>query len=419
MLMLDTLAVAWSGSSAPGAPEAHALLVDEGGRADSTVWSFGGKLPATSATFVNSIAGAALDYDGVDCVHGAVVALPAALSLAEREHTSGKDFLAAYVIGSDLCSRFGGAITGEHKGWYTTSIYGAFGAAATAAKLLGLDATATCNALGLCLSQAAGTQQSNIEQALSKRLQPAFAARAGVFSALLAQKGISAPREAIEGRFGMFALYQEGEPYRIIENLGQRFEHENTAIKKYPCCACTHASVEAALGLVREYDLKPEDVTAIEVRHSPFMHRLVGSPFNPGENPQVSAQFSVQYTVACALLRRQMTVADIQEGAIFDPAIRPIADRIRVVVEDGWTSNRAPASVTMTTRQHGTISRTTEKFPWSPEDPPTDAALQEKLAACFSEGVNPLTAERRARLVDRVNDIESVQDMSEFFEGVI
>ena len=419
MLMLDTLAVAWSGTSAPGAPQARALLVEEGGRADSTLWGFGGRLPAMSATFINSIAGAALDYDGVDCVHGAVVALPAALALAEREHASGKEFLAAYVIGSDLCSRFGGVITGAHKGWYTTSIYGAFGAAATAAKLLGLNANATCDALGICLSQAAGTQQPNIEQSLSKRLQSAFAARAGVFAALLAQKGISAPREAIEGRFGMFALYQPGEPQRIVEDLGKTFLHENTAIKKYPCCACTHASVEAMLGLVREYDLKPEDVTAIEVRHSPFMHRLVGAPFDPGDNPQVSAQFSAQYTVACALLRRRMSVADIQEDAIFDPAIRPIAERVRLVVDESWTSNRAPAAVTLTTRQHGTLSRTTEKFPWSPEDPPTEAALQEKLEACFSEGVHPLNAAQRAQLVQRVNEIENVQDMGRFFDGIL
>lgn len=179
------------------------------------------------------------------------------------------------AIGSDLYSQFGGAITGEHKGWYTTSIYGAFGAAATTAKLLGLDSVATRHALGVCLSQAVGTQQPNIEQSLSKRLQPALAARAGVFSALLAQKGITAPSEPIEGRLGIFALYQEGDPFRIIENFGQHFEHEKTAIKRYTCCACTHASVEAALGLVRDYDLRPEDVTAIEVRHSPFMHRLV------------------------------------------------------------------------------------------------------------------------------------------------
>jgi 2-methylcitrate dehydratase PrpD len=417
--MLDTLAVGWAGTTAPGAPEAHALLAEEGGRADSSIWGYGGRLPAAAATFVNSICGGALDYDGVNTVHADIVALPAALAIAERERASGKDFLAAYVIGSDLCSRFGGSITGAHKGWFTTSIYGAFGAAATAAKLLRLDATATRNALGIALSQAAGTQQSNIEQALTKRLQGAFAARAGVFSAQLAQRGITAPREAIEGKFGLYQLYQEGNPLKVLDRLGERFEHENTAIKKYPCCACSHASLEAALHLVREYDLKPADVTVIEVTHSPFMHRLVGAPFNPGDNPQVSAQFSVQYAMACALARRRMSVADLEDGAIFDPAIRDIAQRVRIVVDDANKSSRNPATVTMTTRQHGTVSRTTEKFPWSPQDPPGAADLNEKLDACFAAGVKPLTAERKAKLIERVQAIEDVTDMREFFSGIL
>ena len=418
-LMLDTLAVGWAGTTAPGAPEAHALLAEEGGRADSSIWGYGGKLPAASATFINSICGGALDYDGVNTVHADIVALPAALAIAEREHASGKDFLAAYVIGSDLCSRFGGSITGAHKGWFTTSIYGAFGAAATAAKLLRLDATATRHALGIALSQAAGTQQSNIEQALTKRLQGAFAARAGVFSAQLAQRGITAPREAIEGKFGLYQLYQEGNPLKVLDGLGKRFEHENTAIKKYPCCACSHASLEAALHLVREYDLKPADVTSIEVTHSPFMHRLVGAPFNPGDNPQVSAQFSVQYAMACALARRRMSVADLEDSAIHDPAIREITQRVRIVIDDANKSSRNPATVTMTTRQHGTITRTTEKFPWSPQDPPSAAALGEKLHACFTAGVNPLTAERKAKLIRRVEAIEDVADMNEFFAGIL
>ncbi len=418
-LMLDTLAVAWAGTSAPGASEAHALLAEEGGRGDSSVWGYGGKLPIAAATFLNSISGGALDYDGVNTVHADVVALPAALAVAERECANGKDFLAALVIGSDLCSRFGGSITGAHKGWFTTSIYGGFGAAATAAKLMRLDATATRHALGIALSQAAGTQQSNIEQALTKRLQGAFAARAGVFSAQLAQRGITAPREALEGRFGLYALYQEGDPLKILDGLGKRFEHENTAIKKYPCCACSHASLEAALGLIRDYDLKPADVTAIEVTHSTFMHRLVGAPFNPGDNPQVSAQFSVQYAIACALLRRRMSVADLEDDAIHDPAIKAIVERTRVVVDDSLKSSRAPASVSIATRQHGTLSRTTEKFPWSPEDPPTAAALQEKLDACFTAGVKPLTAEKKSLLIERVREIENVPDMSRFFAGIL
>ena len=418
-LMLDTLAVAWAGSNAPGSGGVHDLLVADGGRGDSSVWAYGGRLPATSATFLNSMFGGALDYDGVGTVHADVVALPAALAMAEREHASGRDFLAAFVIGSDLCARFGGSITGQHKGWFTTSIYGVFGAAATAAKLMRLDATATQHALGIALSQAAGTQQSNIEQALTKRIQGALAARAGVFSALLAGLGITAPREAIEGKFGLYALYQEGNPRKILDGLGERFEHENTAIKKYPCCACSHASLEAALALVREYDLKPADVTGIEVTHSPFMHRLVGAPFNPGDNPQVSAQFSVQYAVACALARRRMSVADLEDSAILDPAIRDIAQRVRIVIDDSNQSSRNPATVTMTTREHGTIARTTEKFPWSPQDPPSAAALQEKLDACFAAGIAPLAAGSKARLIDRVQDLESVPDMSQFFTGIL
>ncbi len=189
--------------------------------------------------------------------------------------------------------------------------------------MLKLDATATRHALGICLSQAAGTQQSNIEQALTKRLQGGRGARRRVLGAARATRHRRAARSLIEGKFGLYALYQDGNPLKILDGLGSRFEHENTAIKKYPCCACsrTHRSKQA-LGLIREHDLKPADVTSIEVTHSTFMHRLVGAPFNPGDNPQVSAQFSVQYAIACALLRRRMSVADLEDAAILDPAIR-------------------------------------------------------------------------------------------------
>jgi hypothetical protein len=75
--------------------------------------------------------------------------------------------------------------------------------------------------------------------------------------------------------------------------------------------------------------------------------------------------------------------------------------------------------VKITTRQHGTLARTTEKFPWSPDDPPSAAALQEKADACFAAGVAPLNAERKARLIEQVRNIENVPDMSRFFAGIL
>ncbi|MEO8442466.1 MAG: hypothetical protein ABI547_08260, partial [Betaproteobacteria bacterium] len=77
------------------------------------------------------------------------------------------------------------------------------------------------------------------------------------------------------------------------------------------------------------------------------------------------------------------------------------------------------ASVAITTRNQGTLKRTTEKFPWSPDDPPAPAALQEKLDACFAAGVAPLAADQKARLIEQVRNIENVPDMSRFFAGIL
>src|SRR3954470_2220028 len=130
-LALDTLAVAWAGSAAPGVREAYELLRDEGGKREATVWAFDGKLPARAAAFINSAAAAALDYDGMRAtergsVHAESVVLPAALAVAERAHATGADFLAALVLGNDVVTRLGAASQLPHKGWYHTSIYGIY-----------------------------------------------------------------------------------------------------------------------------------------------------------------------------------------------------------------------------------------------------------------------------------------------------
>ncbi|MGH8617744.1 MAG: MmgE/PrpD family protein [Burkholderiales bacterium] len=417
-LMLDTLAVAWAGADAPGSRPVYDLVAGEGGSAHSTVWGYGGKLPATAAAFLNSMTAAALDYDSVNTVHADMVALPAALALAERQQASGREFLTAFILGNDLCGRLGGSLTGQHKGWFTTSIYGVFGAAAAAARLLKLDAATTTHALGIALSQSAGTQQSNIEQALTKRLQGAFSARGGVFSALLAARGITAPREAFEGKFGLYQLYQEGDPAKVLDGLGKRFQHEQTALKKYPCCACSHASLDAALALIREHDLQADEVTAIEIVHSPMMHRLVGAPFDPKDNPQVTAQFSAQYAMASALLHRKLGIAEIQDAAVLDPRVKPIAQRVKIVVDETNKGSRVPATVTLTTAR-GTFTRTTTKFPWGTEAPPAEAALMAKTEDCLGFGALALNPARRKRLVERVQGVENVSDMAAFFVDIL
>jgi 2-methylcitrate dehydratase PrpD len=421
LFMLDTLAVSWAGSDAPGCREAHALLADEGGRADSTAWAYGGRLPAAAAAFINGMSASALDYDSIAAgagLHINIAVLPAALAIAERERASGREFLAALVLGADIMFRICAGTKRPGRGFHYTGAIGVFGAAAAAARLLGLDTEAIQHALGIAYLQSSGTQQANIQPSLSKRMLSAFAARSGVLSALLAQRGITAPSEAFEGRFGFFQLYQEGDRGKVVEELGRRFDNVNTSIKVYPSCGCNHTAIEATLDLVRQYDLKPDDVQSIEVTVTPYIERIVGGAYDPSSDPQVAAQFNIRYSIACALVRCRLGLAEIQEAAARDPAIAAHIGKVSLQVDAAQTGTRGPVTVRMRTRRHGDISRRVEDVRGGPGAPLPDAETDAKFRECFGLGVRPLSSEKMAELAARVRAVDDMPDMSRFLEGI-
>ena len=421
LYMLDTLAVAWAGSDAPGCPEAHALQVDEGGRADSTAWAYGGKLSASSAAFINGMSSSALDYDslGRDApVHVNIAVLPAALAVAEKEHASGADFLAALVVGSDIVCRLGAAAKHPPRGFHYTATFGIFGAAAAAARLMRLDAVTTRHALGLAFIQAGGTQQANIEPSLAKRLLSAFAARSGVYAALLAQRGITAPAHAIEGEFGLYKLYQDGSPERLLDALGSRFDSAALSIKQFPSCGCNHTTIAGMLDLVRKYDLQPDDVEAIDITVSPYMDRIVGMPYDPSGDAQVAAQFSIRYSAACVLVRRRLGLAEIQEAAARDPEINRHVGKVTLQIDPTLTSSRGPVVIRLRSKRHGELATTVAHVPGSREAPLTEAQVNEKFDECFRLGTRPLSKEQIATLTARVHGLEQFPDMASFFSGI-
>ncbi|NTA83755.1 MmgE/PrpD family protein [Agrobacterium tumefaciens] len=388
-LIADTLSVAWAGRNAAGSPAVEALASNEGGREEATLWATGKRLPAASATFVNAFHAAALDYDSLNGnVHADIVTLPAACALAERQNASGRDFLTAYIAGAELMIRLGRATQKSSKGWSTTSIYGGFASATASARLLGLDSKGIQNALGISLGQAAGTQQANVEQVLLKRLQPALAARAGVFSAQLAQAGISGPAEAFEGRFGLQSLYLPFDEQVLLNGFGRDFLFAETGLKKYPVCACSHAPMDALLNLVTRHDLKPQQIRTVKVEISPFMARLVGNPDAPGADPQVLAQFSLRYALASIILRRRLGLSEITAEAVSDPLIADISKRITLEIDVTSTGTYGPARVEVQTSDGCQITQTVRELPGSKELPLSDASIEQKLSDC-SDGAGP------------------------------
>ncbi len=420
LMILDTFGVAWAGAGAPGSSDIEDLMIAGSGGGKCRAWASGQSLDSMGAAFLNSVHAAALDYDSVfekGSVHPDIVSVPAAWALSEETGGTGKAFLAAVALANELMCRLAAAAT-QNRGWFNTALFGGFGAAAAAAKILGLSVEQTRDALGLVLSQTGGSQQALVEKTMAKRVQSGFAARAGVFAALLAGRGVTAPAKCFEGDYGFYRLYCDGDPAPLLDGFGEDYLCTGAAVKKFPSCTANHVPIDAVIEIAEELDLAPDDIRSVKVVISPFAHGLVGAPFDPSDNPQVAAQFSLEYSIACAALRRRLTVDDIQEGAINAPEIRDFIGRISIEVDEGNAGKFAPAEVIVETAGHGTVRRRQEHVPGTPERRLTGKQIEDKFRACIAAGARPLDQVHTDRLIGRLTAIADIPDMSDFFESV-
>lgn len=384
-LVLDTVAVALPGAAAPGVAPLCDLAVRQGGLGEARLWHQPVWLPAAEAAFANGSAAAALDFDSVHAgsiLHADAVVVPAAWAVAERGRASGAAFLDAYIAGAEIVHRLSLA-TPRQGGWFGSSALGVFGAAAAAARLLGLDAAGIHHAMGIALSMAGGTKQAIVERTLTKRLQSAFAARAGVQAAIAAAAGVTGPEAWLTGEYGWFKMFEAGDPQVVLDGLGEHFHFAATGIKKFPSCLCNHVVIDAAMALMAEHRLAPQDVRGIDVTISPYMRRIVGGDFDPSGDAQVAGQFSVQYAAACAVYRGRMGLGEIESDRVREA---DFADKVRAVavgIDADWPGHVTPARVTLATAQ-GSVSRLVEQIPGGAERPLSDAELQAKALDCLA-----------------------------------
>ncbi|MBI4185841.1 MmgE/PrpD family protein [Candidatus Berkelbacteria bacterium] len=419
---LDTLGVALAGSKAPGMDAVASIYAHQGGAPESSVWGdCSRRLPAMSAALLNGLAAASLDYDGlhpIGLVHPGIVTIPAALAVSERVHASGRQFLTAVALADDLMCRMALSHS-ERRGWNFTAVYGGLAASIAASKIIGLSRHRLQDAMGLAYITASGTQQPAAERSLAKRMQSAHASQCGVWAALLAEKGYNGPAAIFEGKFGIYNLYEPGDFREVINDLGVRFENTRISMKKYPSCGCTHAVLDGLLDIISEHAVSVDRVRAIETIISPYMDRLVGAPFSPGENPQVAAQFSVQYAVACALLFRRFSLDELRIEKILDSRVREVANRVKITVDASNGGGVAPAEIKITLADGTVIHRRVEDLKGSPSNPFTDPEVEEKFIDCVLHGDSERTRVSAQSLYSMMSRVEEADDMATFFEAAM
>lgn len=385
---------------------------------DATVFGDAMRYTPAGAALLNGALAHSLDFDDTHAagsLHPGAPVIPAALAAAELTGASGADTLAAIVAGYEVTCRIALALpAGDHydRGFHPTATCGAFGAAAAAGRVFGLDAAAIADAFGIALSQAAGSLQFLANGAWTKRFQVGWSAMAGLAAAMLAREGFRGAAEAIEGRHGFLCAYAPAPvPDRVLDRLGEVFETMNTAVKPYPSCRYGHAAIDAAIALRAEHGLAPEAIESVTVGLPAKGMLLIGAPHEKKVEPRnvVDGQFSGPFVVAVALATGQMGWDSYR--LLDDPAVRALARKVRCVqdpeIEAEFPANMS-GKVTIRTKT-GEVARKVVV----PKGEPDNFLTDQELAAKFHGLVDRVMgAERAAALAAAVLGLGQAADVA-------
>jgi 2-methylcitrate dehydratase PrpD len=425
--VFDTLACAAAGSSAPGVAEARGLATEWGGAPQASVLAFGDRIPAHHAAWVNGMMAHARDYDDTHdaaVLHAGVSVVPAALAAAQlRGGAAGSDFIAGVAAGLETICRLGVAtrIGIVESGFMYTPLFGYFAATVAAGRVLELDATQMVNALGIAYSQVSGNHQVTRDGALTKRMQPGFAAQGALVSVQLAQRNLRGAQATFEGLDGFLRVYLHDRCDReaLRDGLGERYEFTQLSYKPYPCCRFNHTAIEAALVLGAANPISAEGVRRIRVGLTRQAYEAVCTPADVRKAPQtiVHAQFSIPYTVAAALVDGRVGLGHFTGSAIRRPDILALAQRVDAFVDDDiereWSRSVSPAHLQVDMQDGRTHSLRIDLPLGHPSRPMSVADFEAKAKDCFRLAVRPLPDDAPGRLRDLVDRLESLEDVHE------
>lgn len=417
LVLLGVLGTTIAGATAEGCGTVIEGIRDLGGKPEASILVHGHKVPAQSAAFANAVMARSLDFEDsmAPGAHAGAAVVAAALAAAEiTGGVTGADFLAAVAVGMELAIRMNLGEP-EYDGFDPTGVCVPFGSTAAAARLLGLSEEQTLNALALAFCRCGGSFQANVDGALAVRMIQGWVAETGITCARLAARGITGPRNFLDGVYGYFHLFGRDRvgPEKVLPGLGAEYHLDRLTFKKYPSCGGTQSTTELVLDLVEQHHLEPAELEHMEIRIVPYLFRLVGHPFEFGDSPRVNAQFSARYCAASALLRTSATLAHFEPATIGDPAVLELVEKIDVIADAGLDARgHTAAEVRMKTKGGEEYVGAMDAAPGTPGNPLTKAEHVQRFWDCLAFAGNPIFgAERGEQIVEMVERLEAMEDV--------
>jgi 2-methylcitrate dehydratase len=431
--LLDTLGCAIGGYRAPGRPCIENAIKEMPGEKESTAFGTGLQTSALNAALVNSFLVRFLDYSDVgvgsyDRVenrgnHGSD-AIASILALCERQKKGGKALLESIVVSYELGARISDTspallqkFTSQRPPSFLDTRANMIMPPALG-RLLDLNEIQMVNAIGICASHsfALGVIMRE-EPTMSKDIRFGYIAHDAILCCILAKNGFTGPVRVFESDAGLLGLsnvaitHLQTDMNHILDLSGWRILE--TRYKFLRGCAGLHGMAQCTLAIVRENDLKPEDIKAVTVKCNPGFAASFGRPLFKYPRVAEAADHSPYFTNAMAIKERKLSYSSYETENFTDPVVVGLIDKITVLPEPSMADKYTEGGVSEIITNDG---RRFEKRIETPHgfyhDPLTDAEIEEKFIDMASQYMPEKQINKIIETVWNIDKIDNVRDLA-------
>ncbi|NWF90800.1 MAG: MmgE/PrpD family protein [Ignavibacteriaceae bacterium] len=397
------------------------------GAKESTVIGFGDKLPAVNTTLINSLMIRALDFNDIywkeDPSHPSDI-IPAALSVGELVGASMKDVITAIVLAYEFEQRLCEfAVPGiRERRWHHATLT-QFVSPIVAGYLLGLTVDQMVNAIGISGSHShtIGCPTAGKLTMMKNTVDP-MAVQAGVFAALMAKEGYTGTEAVFEGKEGFMDCFlgwnvkdQKVEPVqmkgreglgewkwdvdKLVGDLGKTYKILECSMKAFPTEALTHTHISATLKVVTGNNISYDQIESVTITTIARACDILFDPHKYRPESRETADHSLPYCIAAALVDHKITTASFSEEKLKDPRIWEVIDKIKGEASEEFEKMfpaKQPSKVVVRTKDGREFSEYLEFPKGDPREPMTMEDLENKFNA-LSDGLLPKRKQKTVR----------------------
>lgn len=412
--ILDTLGCAIGAYEAPGREMCERAVKVLGGTPEATVFCSGMRASVLNTTLVNSFLVRFLDFNDAGGGGHNSDCMSSILAVAERAKASGKDFMTSVIVSYELGQRVRESATHhfslESKGWLGDT-RGGLSMPPALGRLMGLNADQIANAIGICASHSLplGVLDAHNEEAtMSKNLRFGMICYDAILSCTLAKEGFTGPIRVVEGDSGVRQVIYQGEMdlNRMTDFSGWRII--KTRHKSLPANYVTQGHVALTIAIVKENDLKPDDIAAVKITagarekdHTTFIAKKY--PRNAE-----SADHSAHYANAIAIKERALGPDQYSPEKFTDPVVQDLIEKITVVSDPKLPNSTYAVTSQITTKDGRCFEKHSEVPKGHYDDPMTDADIEDKVRLMASKY---MPEKQIKTIIDSVWNLEKMDDI--------